>query len=95
MEKNIMIKKFEAGKIYVTKRQCGVYTYVEELEVKSFSDSHTILNGTWHSYFLNEHGTHFGDFTRNVCTKVRKAPGKDYQMTTELLIRFYSNEELL
>ena len=87
------MKKFEIGNTYVSKKQCGGYTYVEELTVKSISDYGTYIVGTWHSYCTNEHGTIFGEFDRNVCTKVRKASGKDYQMTTQLLVRFYSNTE--
>ena len=83
--------RFEINKTYVNKHVCGVYTYFEELTVTSISDSGNNLVGVWHSYVINENGYHFGDFTRNVNPSIRKVPNQDYQMTSGLLVRFYSN----
>lgn len=86
-----MTNKFEAGKTYINKRTCGTYTYFEELKVEEILSTGSIYC-TWLSYFIDAKGNRYNGNPRKVCTRVRKAPGKDYQMTSDLYVRFYAIE---
>ena len=88
------MQKFEIGKTYINKRQCGVYTYIDTLTVEHTTDNKTTIGGLWKSWVVNEHGFKFGEFERRIATKVRKAPNKDYQKTVELLLEFTANTEI-
>lgn len=88
-----MTKKFEAGKTYINKKICGTFTYFEELTVEEVMSTGSI-SGTWNSYFIDAKGNRYNGSPRNFYTRVRKANGKDYQMTTDLYIKFYASEEL-
>ena len=85
-----MTNKFETSKTYTLKRTCGNFTYVEELTVDELMSTGSI-SGTWSNYMIdNKTGTRYNGTSRSVYTRVRKAPGKDYQMTTDLCVRFYA-----
>ncbi len=85
-----MTTKFEAGKTYTVKRTCGNYTYVEELKVEEIMSTGSI-SGTWTNYMVdNKTGIRYNGTSHGAYTRVRKAPGKDYQMTSDLYVRFYA-----
>lgn len=86
-----MVKKFEVGKTYRISSKVGSYESVHELTIESI-DGSTVSGYIEYYGILN--GTKLDSYNYNVFSKVRKAIGEDYQITTGLVEVYKAIDEV-
>jgi hypothetical protein len=83
--------KFKAGKMYRNTTKCGNYESVHELMVEEVKGN--TISG-YISYYGILNGQRLDSFKYNIFTKVRKANGEDYQITTDLIEVYKAIDEV-
>ena len=86
-----MLNKFEVGKTYRYTNESSMYSSIYELTVDSIHDN-TIEGKECYYGVLN--GERLKSYEIAVCSKIRKAKNKDYQVTTDLPVVFNSIDEV-
>lgn len=86
-----MLNKFEVGKMYRNVTKCGNYESVHDLIVEEV-DGNTISG--YISYYGILNGQKLDSFEYKVLTKVRKANGENYQITTGLVEVYKAIDEV-
>ena len=85
------MKKFEKGKMYRNSTKCGNYESVHDFIVEEV-DGNTISG--YISYYGILNGQKLATFEYKVFTKVRKALGENYQVTTGLVEVYKAIDEV-